>query len=63
MFRAAQQVANGTFAGGVSVLDLKGGYVGVCEKTFGDLSAEIQDAVNAAVEGIKSGSITVDPGV
>jgi basic membrane protein A len=63
VFRAAQQVANGTFAGGVSVLDLKGGYVGVCEKTFGDLPAEIQDAVNAAVEGIKSGSITVDPGV
>ena len=63
VFRAAQQVANGTFAGGVSVLDLQGGYVGVCEKTFGSLSAEIQDAVNAAVEGIKSGSITVDPGV
>ncbi|MXZ97458.1 MAG: BMP family ABC transporter substrate-binding protein [Acidimicrobiaceae bacterium] len=63
VFRAAQQVANGTFAGGVSVLDLKGGYVGVCEKTFGDLSAEIQDAVNAAVDGIRSGSITVDPGV
>lgn len=63
VFRAAQQVANGTFVGGVSVLDLKGGYVGVCEKTFGDLSAEIQDAVNAAVEGIKSGSISVDPGV
>ena len=63
VFRAAQQVANGTFAGGVEVLDLKGGYVGVCEKTFGSLPAEIQDAVNAAVEGIKSGSITVDPGV
>ena len=63
VFRAAQQVANGTFAGGVSVLDLQGGYVGVCEKTFGSLPAEIQDAVNAAVEGIKSGSITVDPGV
>ena len=63
VFRAAQQVANGTFAGGVAVLDLKGGYVGVCEKTFGSLPAEIQDAVNAAVEGIKSGSITVDPGV
>ena len=63
VFRAAQQVANGTFNGGVAVLDLKGGYVGVCEKTFGSLSAEIQDAVNAAVEGIKSGSITVDPGV
>ncbi len=63
VFRAAQQVANGTFAGGVAVLDLKGGYVGVCERTFGSLSAEIQDAVNAAVDGIKSGSITVDPGV
>ena len=63
VFRAAQQVANGTFAGGVAVLDLKGGYVGVCEKTFGSLSADIQDAVNSAVEGIKSGSITVDPGV
>ena len=63
VFRAAQQVANGTFAGGVSVLDLQGGYVGVCEKTFGSLPAEIQDEVNAAVEGIKSGSITVDPGV
>ena len=63
VFRAAQQVANGTFAGGVSVLDLQGGYVGVCEKTFASLPAEIQDAVNAAVEGIKSGSITVDPGV
>ncbi len=63
VFRAAQQVANGTFNGGVAVLDLKGGYVGVCEKTFGGLSAEIQDAVNAAVDGIKSGSITVDPGV
>ena len=63
VFRAAQQVANGTFAGGVSVLDLRGGYVGVCEKTFGTLPAEIQDAVNAAVEGISSGSILVDPGV
>ena len=63
VFRAAQQVANGTFNGGVAVLDLKGGYVGVCEKTFGSLPAEIQDAVNAAVEGIESGSITVDPGV
>lgn len=63
VFRAAQQVANGTFAGGVSVLGLSGGYVGVCEKTLGSLSAEIQDAVNAAVDGIKSGSIAVDPGV
>ena len=63
VFRAAQQVADGTFAGGVAVLGLAGDYVGVCLDTFGDLSADIQDAVNSAVEGIKSGSISVDPGV
>ena len=63
VFRAAQQVAAGTFAGGVAVLGLSGGFVGVCLDTFGDLSADIQDAVNSAVEGIKSGSIAVDPGV
>jgi basic membrane protein A len=63
VFRAAEQVADGTFAGGVAVLGLAGDYVGVCLDTFGDLSADIQDAVNSAVEGIKSGSIAVDPGV
>ena len=63
VFRAAEQVADGTFAGGVAVLGLAGDYVGVCLDTFGDLSADIQDAVNSAVEGIKSGSISVDPGV
>jgi hypothetical protein len=35
----------------------------VCEATFGDLSQEIQDAVDTAREAIASGEVTVDPGV
>ncbi len=63
VYRAAAQVADGTFNGGVVSLGLDGAFVGVCQKTFGDLSQEIQDDVIAATEGIKSGDIVVDPGV
>ena len=63
VFRAAQQVADGTFTGGVATLGLEGDFVGVCEDTFDDLPAEIRDAVNAAAAAIKSGEIEVDPGV
>src|SRR5689334_24715965 len=33
--------------------------VGVCDKTFGDLPQNIQDAVNSYRDQIKSGAITV----
>jgi len=63
VFRAASQVADGTFAGGVETLGLAGGYVGVCEKTFGDLPQSVRDDVSSAIESIKNGTVTVDPGV
>ena len=62
VFRAAQQVADGAFTGGVATLGLNGGFVGVCPDTFDDLSSEIREAVDAAASAIKSGEIQVDPG-
>ncbi|MAT06929.1 MAG: BMP family ABC transporter substrate-binding protein [Acidimicrobiaceae bacterium] len=62
VFTTAESVAEGSFEGGVANLGLEGGFVGVCEDTFGDLSQEIQDAVNEARDAIASGEVTVDPG-
>ena len=62
VFRAAQQVASMEFTGGVATLGLNGDFVGVCEDTFGDLSADIQEAVNSARAAIKSGELTVESG-
>jgi basic membrane protein A len=59
VFRAAEQVKDGTFKGGIVNLGLAEDAVGVCEETFGDLSQEIQDAVEKAEAQIKSGEIVV----
>jgi basic membrane protein A len=63
VFSTADSIAAGSFEGGVANLGLEGGFVGVCEATFGDLSQDIQDAVNTARDAIASGEIVVDPGV
>ncbi|HXJ63484.1 MAG TPA: BMP family ABC transporter substrate-binding protein [Actinomycetota bacterium] len=59
VFKAEQEVANGTFKGGVVTYGLAEDGVGVCDKTFGDLPQNIQDAVNSYSDQIKSGAITV----
>lgn len=59
VFKAAQQIDAGTFEGGVISYGLAEDGVGVCEKTFGDLPQEIQDAVNDYREQVKSGALVV----
>ncbi len=59
VFKGEQAVADGTFAGGVTTYGLVEDGVGVCEKTFGDLPQDIQDAVNSFRDRINSGEITV----
>jgi basic membrane protein A len=59
VFKGEQAVANGTFKGGVTTYGLAEDGVGVCEKTFGKLPQNIQDAVNSYRDQIKSGAITV----
>lgn len=63
VFSTAESIAGDAFEGGVASLGIEGGFVGVCEATFGDLSQEIQDAVNTARDAIASGEVVVDPGV
>lgn len=63
VFSTAESIEDGSFEGGIAELGLDGGFVGVCEDTFGDLPQDVQDAVDAARESIASGDITVDPGV
>ncbi len=53
--------ADGTFEGGEISLGLAEGAVGLCEDTFGDLSAEITDLVAEAEAAIIDGSL-VPPG-
>jgi basic membrane protein A len=59
VFKAAQQVANGNFQGGAVNEGMAQNAVGVCDKTFGSLPANIQAAVNKARDDIKSGKVTV----
>jgi basic membrane protein A len=57
--RQAKAVADGSFKGGVQNLGLAEDSVGVCQKTFGSLSKDIQALVTKATADIKSGAITV----
>jgi basic membrane protein A len=59
VFRVAEEIAGGTFAGGVVELGLADDGVGVCEDNFADLPAEVQAAVEEAREQVASGEITV----
>jgi basic membrane protein A len=59
VFKAAQAVVDGTFEGGVVTYGLAEDGVGVCEKTFGDLPQEIQDAVNRYADLIRAGDLVV----
>lgn len=63
VFSTADSIVDGSFEGGVAELGLDGGFVGVCEATFGDLPQDVQDAVNEASDAIAAGEIVVDPGV
>lgn len=59
VFRAAKAVADGSFTGGIANLGLAEDGVGVCEKTFSSLPADVQQAVNTARDAIKAGTVTV----
>jgi basic membrane protein A len=59
VYEAAKEVAAGSFKGGSVNEGLADNAVGVCDKTFGSLPQDVQDAVNKAKTAIKSGSITV----
>jgi basic membrane protein A len=57
--KEAHAVADGTFKGGSVSLGLADNAVGVCQKTFPSLPADVQSAVNDASKAIAGGSITV----
>jgi basic membrane protein A len=59
VFKAAQEVGNGTFKGGVVTYGLAQNGVGVCQATFGKLPSKIQDAVKKYEGRIKSGQLNV----
>ena len=59
VFREAKAVADGTFKGGSFNLGLADKAVGVCQKTFSTLPADVQTAVNNAAAAIADGSLTV----